>query len=321
MKQLSTRYDSLIGHCMARNPLLKAKEIADKILQYDGLDVTDETLTRMVKRYKKGASPVGFKYDGDVLIIVIGCLHFPFHNERFWGAFLNFLAWVDGQDIPYQVDLNGDILDCHSASRHSKGKIGIPGLTLGLEYALSNKEFDKLDQATPKAISKHYRAGNHERWVSQHLQEVDAAKIGDTLILPPWVATRLEERGYQVEASYSEGQFHVNDNTIIQHGTHLSIHAAHAAVQKMKCNVMFNHTHRATEWTERTQNGQMLWGVNAGWGGNVNAPVFSYMGIDQRRTWQNAFGMIHLEGNQTSPELIVSADSKSFWAFGKKFTD
>lgn len=320
MKQLSTRYDSLISHYLQKNPGLTPSQVVEKINLYDALDVSDETLTRMVSRFMKAEPAPRLTYDGDYLHVVIGCLHFPFHNPFFWGAFLNFVAWLDQQGVPYKIHLDGDIADLHSISRHAKGRITIPGLTLGLEYALTNKELDNLDQASGKALSKFYQYGNHEAWYGQHMAEVDNAKLGEEVIKSPKEALRLEERGYQVDTDYKNGQYWVNDNTIIQHGTHLGLHAAHQAVQKMKCNVIFPHTHRATVWTERTQLGKILYGMNIGWGGDVHAKAFSYMNLDQRRTWQNAFGLLHVEEDQITPELVISADSKSFWAFGKKFS-
>lgn len=318
-KILSTRYDSLIGHYVQKNPGFTPKQIVDKIGQYEALDTTDKTLQEMISRFLKKEPGVVFNYQGDYLQIVIGCTHFPFHNPYFWGAFLNFVAWINQQGIPYKIHLDGDIADMHSISRHSKGKITIPGLTLGMEYMLTNRELDNLDQASTKVLSKYYQYGNHEAWYGQHMAEVDNAKLGDEVIKSPLEALRLRERGYQVDTDYKNGQYWVDDKTIIQHGTHLGLHAAHQAVQKMKVNVVFPHTHRATMWTERTQTNDIMYGMNIGWGGDVHAKAFGYMNLDQRRTWQNGFGLIHVDSGQTTPQLVVSPDGKTFWAFGKKF--
>jgi len=237
------------------------------------------------------------------LYVVIGCLHLPFHNKDFFEAACNLIE--DVRDDIRGLILAGDILDMHSISRHEKGKIGLPGYTLGREYAEANVAMDRLEEALrlpngtyDMELVREYFYGNHEDWYNQHNKEVDASKMGEAGIVSPYDAV-FKHRRFRFQSNWKEAFVQLGDLKII-HGTWLNKHCAHKHLQEMKENVLFFHTHRVQTFKEEKYEA-----FNAGFGGDKDSRVFRYMQRSQREAWRNAFALVSLHDDGTTTTEIV----------------
>jgi HEPN domain-containing protein len=285
-------FESILDEFVAKDmadeidDLRKQEEVLDKADLETPLD--EEFISVQLNKLCSGM------YSRPKCYIVIGCVHFPFHNKKLWNAFLKYILYLNAYDLIDGIVLLGDISDMHSISRHGKGKITIPGLTLSKEYALTNVELDRLDEVLPEYCEKYYIYGNHEMWYSQYMTEVDASKLGEEVIKSPKEALRLVERGYNVQTNYKTASLSIGDAELI-HGTFVSKHAAHEHVQRMKRTVVFPHTHRVGRYDEGNYEGH-----NIGWMGDKNAPVFGYMDRIQKESWKNGFAKIEVDTNNLS---------------------
>ena len=220
------------------------------------------------------------------LYVVAGCFHFPFHHKEFFESFIAFL-----KDQPIEgLILNGDIFDMHSISRHNKGKIVVPGLTLSREYELSSVCFDRIDAALEgKSTEKHFTRGNHESWYSTHMKEVDNQKLGTGVVKSPEEGCRLYERGYKIQTDYNTAKVTIGDIEVI-HGVYFNEHASKKHLDVMKRSVLFNHTHRISSYHSGAYSA-----YNIGWGGDKDQPVFSYKTSFEKENWRNGFATIHVD--------------------------
>jgi len=224
--------------------------------------------------------------------LVIGCVHMPFHHKGTWNAFLE-IANSLGDELK-SVNLIGDITDMHSISRHAKGKITIPGLTLWQEYEETNKELNKLEEAVGKDVNKHFLYGNHEDWYNQHMAEVDNAKLGGETIASPAEAMSYRKRGFTVQTNWKDAHITLGDMELI-HGTYCNVHSPKKHLDVMKRNVMYVHTHSVGVYTERD-----LCSYNIGWGGDRDSKAFGYMTRIQKEKWRNGFASVYVDSNGKS---------------------
>jgi hypothetical protein len=229
---------------------------------------------------------------GEGLHLVVGCLHMPFHNKYMWDAILGICNTL-GERLT-SICLIGDISDMHSISRHSKGKITIPHLTLEAEYEATNKELNNLDAILHQDTRKHFLYGNHEDWYHQHMAQVDNYKLGDGVIQSPAEALGYIDRGYTVQTNWKDAYIRVGDIELI-HGTYCNVHSAKKHLDVMKRNVAYVHTHSIGSYTEYERSA-----YNIGWGGDKNAPVFGYMTRIQKEKWRNGFALIYVDSNGIS---------------------
>jgi hypothetical protein len=240
--------------------------------------------------HKSVNKPVSEQQEGTHL--VIGCVHIPFHHKGTWNAFLE-IANSLGDELK-SINLIGDITDMHSISRHSKGKITIPGLTLWQEYEETNKELNKLEEAIHPNTNKHYLYGNHEDWYNQHMAEVDNAKLGNDVIASPLEAMSYRERGFTVQTNWKDAHITLGDIELI-HGTYCNIHSAKKHLDVMKRNVMYVHTHSVGIYTEKD-----LCSYNIGWAGDRDSKAFGYMTRIQKEKWRNGFASVYVDSNGKS---------------------
>jgi hypothetical protein len=272
------------------NDLLERLQANQKELEELRKILANTPITKEEPVIKALNNPVEEKTEGTHL--VIGCIHMPFHHKGTWNAFLE-IANSLGDELK-SINLIGDITDMHSISRHAKGKITIPGLTLGEEYRATNRELDKLEQAIGKNVNRHYIYGNHEDWYNQHMAEVDNAKLGPETIASPLEAMKYRERGFTVQTNWKDAHITLGDIELI-HGTYCNVHSAKKHLDVMKRNVMYVHTHSVGIYTERD-----LCSYNIGWGGDRESKAFGYMTRIQKEKWRNGFASVYVDNNGKS---------------------
>lgn len=220
--------------------------------------------------------------------IVAGCLHFPFVNKPLFNALCALIR--DLKPVLGGVHLPGDIQDIHSLSRHDKGMVAIPGLTLAAEYRESNKLFDQLDAAIGTAkVWKTYIWGNHEDRYRRAMKDVDVSKYGKAL-LSPTEGCRLIERGYEVQEDYDNGFITLGNHLDVIHGQYISANASKKHLDVYKRSVMFAHTHRVGQHYDVN-----MASFNIGWLGDANAKVFGYASRITKMQWQNGFAVVMID--------------------------
>lgn len=224
---------------------------------------------------------------------VTGCVHAPFHNKKMYDAVFNYIR----KEVKLRgVILNGDILDMHSISRHNKGRVAIPGVTLDWEYKEANKFLDQIDDLIEDAkvdglfsVSKYYLFGNHEKWYFTALNDVDTAKYGAAL-KSPTEALKLSDRGYYVQEDYNKAHINFGKYLEINHGEFVNVHSAKKTIDTYRKSVLYNHTHRFQIYMEG-----LVGGWNMGWGGDIDAPVFGYATRAMKNSWVNACALVTLD--------------------------
>lgn len=217
-----------------------------------------------------------------------GCHHAPFINVPLFECFLMLMDDINSTGQLKGNLLIGDSLDMHSISRHNKGKIKIPGLTLEKEYAGGNEMLDAFDSINPN-IKKLYFYGNHEAWYYNYMSEVDNAKLGLGVVKSPEEALHLKMRGYDVVTDFQNAEAKLGDLSLV-HGVWCSKHAAHKHVTELKRNIAFVHTHRMGSWKEAEYEG-----YNIGWMGDKKAKVFNYMSKQQKEAWRSGFAVVYID--------------------------
>lgn len=216
--------------------------------------------------------------------VVMGCVHVPFHNRPFFEAGLQLINDIQ----PEGLVLAGDIMDMNSLSSHDRGRVALPGVTLGWEYDEGNKALDALDAASDWKV-KHYLWGNHEDRYHRYMSKVDNAKLGNAL-QSPTDALNLHKRGYVVQENWKEATAYLGKHLEIIHGTFCNIHTAKKHIDAFRTSIMFFHTHRFQTYLEGN-----VGGFNMGWMGDADSQAFGYADKGQKSRWNNAFAIVHID--------------------------
>lgn len=182
MKVLSPRYNSLIEHYHQKNSALGPSELAEYILQFEGLDVSEDTLQRMCKWVlwdKVGNATVTSTVERRKLII--SDLHAPFIVD---GA-LEFCKALYKKYNCNSVVFIGDIVDGHAWSFHTPD---VDGMSVGHELDAAIAQLKPWYEAFPHAkvtmgnhdelIARKAKANGLSKRFTKHLKEVIQAPAG-----------------------------------------------------------------------------------------------------------------------------------------------
>lgn len=211
---------------------------------------------------------------------------------------------------PNGVNLIGDILDMNAFSFHDKGQT--PLIDIKDEYKLSEKWFNELDDCLGnRKVEKRFLYGNHEHRYLRHLQLPDNKRI---IADSPEEKMRLIERGYKLKKNWKEDYFTLGKHLEIFHGELLGVNPAKTQLDKLKKSCMFAHSHRVGVHYD----GNMA-SFNIGWGGDVNAPAFSYAGRLSKRSWINGFALVTIDEQGFYHAQIITCYNGRFYHNGKKY--
>lgn len=226
--------------------------------------------------------------------LVTGCVHAPWHNQKMYNSIFNYIV---KEEIPLSgVILDGDIVDLHSLSRHDKGKVPLPGVTLDWEYQEANKFLNQIDDLmTGLYINKNprkiYIFGNHEDRYNRAIYDVDVSKYGSALKSPS-EGLKLADRGYEVLEDWKSGHVKIGRYLEVNHGEFVNVHTAKKTIDTYRKSVLYFHTHRFQIYTEG-----LVGGWNMGWGGDVTAPVFDYATRAMKNSWMNGAALVTLDSH------------------------
>jgi len=232
----------------------------------------------------------------DGLYMVLGCVHAPFVNLPFWKAMLK-MAEERKDDIKGIV-LAGDFLDLHSLSHYDKGKLAIPGLTLGNEYTESYKYLKSILEILSPNIYKGFIYGNHCFRYNKYMSDINNSKLGSALPSPE-SALKLRELGFDIYTNWVEDEIQLGNLSII-HGEICTVTPAKKHIDTFKRNFLFFHTHRVSSYREGN-----FKAYNCGSMADFTAPVFNYATKAQKATWTNAFAMCTLHNGVTNVDTCV----------------
>lgn len=304
------RYDSLIDHYRNLFPTYKSTELARVLINIEAVPLSVDKLRRYISSSKSSTGQQAF------FALNIGCYHFPFHDKAQWEATVHLTHWL-GQRVTLDVNLNGDMMDMNSISRHGKGKKAkIAGLTLSQEYKEGNIELDKIQGA--RIRNRKYLYGNHENWYYVHMSENDNAKLGEDVIKSPKEALKLVERGYEVFTDYVNDHYHIG-NLIVTHGSYFNTHAAQKHLEAYKQNVLFFHTHRMQSFTDSGQHGTVS-AYNAGCGVDKSSPVFNYADQATRARWEQGISVSFTDETGHTHVDLLHWKNERFIYMGHEFT-
>jgi predicted phosphodiesterase len=179
--------------------------------------------------------------------VVIADLHFPFYDAPTFNAILDFIK----QSKPDFCILLGDQLDLESISHWSQGKPlfrPVGGLKSDLD-GFKSKILDPLQSALPRTCKKVWLEGNHERFITDLIeQQPELQGIVDHISY-----LKLHERGWQViplNGSFKLGKLTLIHGNQLQGGMgYIGNQPSKKAVDIYATSVLCGHTHSAQSYT------------------------------------------------------------------------
>ena len=240
---------------------------------------------------------------------LISDLQVPYHDQRAVNAVaecINDLKSPD--DIVVTV---GDEIDLPQIGRWTQGKGGEWERTLG-------RDRDTTVQILADLKVDHCIRSNHTDRLFKALE----SRLPGLLGLPELELKnflRLDELGI----TYHEEAFRVAPGWAIMHGDEAGVsgvpgQTAWGLTQKTGLSIACGHTHRAGI-RPHTQgvNGRVtrtLYGMEVGC-----LMDFTKAGYTKTHNWQQAFGILYVDGNKVSPTIIY-IDNKSFVVEGHRYS-
>jgi len=215
------------------------------------------------------------------------------------------------------IYLIGDILDMNSLSFHDKGQspIELPSgerIDLSYEYNEARKVFDNIDSVA-KRVKKYFVYGNHEDRYNRTLNLADNKKYGKELRSPE-EALKLRERGYEVKTRWKEDYFLIGDHLQAFHGEVLGVNPAKRQLDKLRQSCIFAHSHRVGTHFQGSKAS-----FNIGWGGDISAPAFNYVGRLTKMDWINGFALVTTDDNGFFHTQVITVYDNKFYYNGKKY--
>jgi predicted phosphodiesterase len=221
----------------------------------DSFDFDDETETDIeIPKSFYTEAPVFTIPDSVEKLLVIGDLHIPFHHPEAIRTALRY-GKENGCD---GIMLNGDIMDCHYASRFLRDP---QYRNAKLELDVGKAFMESLRKYFPES-KIYYKIGNHDERIALRLIEnqpeyydLEELKIENLLGLNDLDVTTIDP--------YSITQF---GKLNIMHGHEFKRHGIHVTytnLLKSMENILFCHYHKTSEYIHTMLSGDVLgsWSV------------------------------------------------------------
>lgn len=205
--------------------------------------------------------------------------HIPFHDKQAMKIVLNVLKDFD----PSILISNGDFVDCHAVSRHSKDPDRHGGLKH--EMNIANGILDTLDELCPKA-RKIYLFGNHEDRLNRYIRE-NANALHGLKGLSVEEQLNLKERGWE-HVGYKDdiriGKIYITHDV----GT-AGRYNVFKCLDTYQASIVTGHTHRLAYVVEGDAAGGRKVSAQFGWLGDVLQIDWMHR-VKARREWTTGFG-------------------------------
>lgn len=244
------------------------------------------------------------------LIVIVPDLQVPYHDKRGVDTLAKFIKAVK----PHTVVSAGDEMDMQTISRWSKGT--------PLEYERSiGKDRDETVRVLEQLQVDHVIRSNH----TDRLFNTVMMRAPGLLGLPELTLEKFL-RFDDLGITYHRKPYELAPNWLLMHGDegNISQTAGQTALnlaRRTGKSVVCGHTHRAglSHYTEsyagKAQ--RTLWGLEVGNLMKLKSASYLKGGIGN---WQQAFGLLVVDGKTVTPQLVPIQQDGSFHAIGKKWS-
>jgi predicted phosphodiesterase len=246
--------------------------------------------------------------------LIVPDLQIPLHDERFLDKLLAVTEYIE----PDVVAFVGDLTDSTEVGQWVKGKSG--------EY--TGKLQEAFDRAAATLAAFREAAGrscgmlmvnsNHDDRTEKYIAD-NAPGLSGLRSLDFRALVGLDAAGVQLV----RGPFCVAPSTVMVHGherAYSSVPGKYGLdrVREYDANVIYGHTHTPLVVTTTIGTGTAVrtrWAMNVGHG--MDKSKAGYL-KDGYATWNQAFGLVHDDGFDSFPELVL-AQNGSFMFDGVKW--
>jgi predicted phosphodiesterase len=242
-------------------------------------------------------------------IVCVSDLQIPYHDKR---AVANLAKFIK-EFKPDEVVSVGDEMDMQTISKWSKGT--------HLEWERSiGKNRDETTRILEQLQVKHLIRSNH----TDRLFNTVMMRAPGLLGLPELELKnflRLDELG----ATYHEKPYELAPNWLLFHGDEGNVQPTAGATalglaKRSGMSVVCGHTHRMglTHHTQTYAGGtpKVVWGLEVGNLMDYKNAKYIKGGLF---TWQQGFGVLHVDGRQVTPQIVPIQRDGSFVYGGKRW--
>lgn len=239
--------------------------------------------------------------------VLIADLQVPYHDKR---AVANVAKFIKAFK-PDEVASVGDEMDMQTISRWS---MGTP-----LEYERSiGKDRDETVRVLEQLQISHMTRSNHTDRLYNTIMKRAPGLMGapefelENFLRLPELGITYHKKPYEIAPKWL--LLHGDEGSVSQTGGQTALGLA----KKTGMSVVCGHTHRAglLHYTESYagKTGRTLWGLEVG--NLMNQKQASYLkaGI---ANWQQAFGILYIDGNKVTPKLVPIHNDGTFIVDGK----
>jgi len=242
-------------------------------------------------------------------IMVVPDLQIPLHDERFLGKLLAVTEYVE----PDVLAFVGDLTDSTEVGQWVKGKSG--------EYTGKLQEaFDKASdvlaafrEAAGRSCGMLMVKSNHDDRTEKYIAD-NAPGLSGLRSLDFRSLVGLDVSGVQLVP----GPFRISTDTVLVHGHERAYSSVPGKYgldrgREYDANVVYGHTHTPLIVTTTLGTGDSVrtrWTMNVGHGMDKSKATYLKDGYS---TWNQAFGLVHDDGTNSFPELIVASGGKFFF--------
>lgn len=244
------------------------------------------------------------------LVIIVPDLQVPFHDQKPVNTLAKFIKAIK----PALVASAGDEMDFQTIGKWAEGT--------ELEWQRSiGRDRDTTVRVLEQLQIGHVIRSNH----TDRLFNTLSAKAAGLIGLPE---LQLENflRFDQLGITYHKQPFQIAPNWLLMHGDegNISQTAGQTALnlaKKAGQSVVCGHTHRAGLIHHNTGHSgkttSSLWGLEVGNLMDSRKATYLKGGLNN---WQQAFGMLWIEGSHVRPELVPFNKDGSFHCMGKTWS-
>lgn len=247
-------------------------------------------------------------------IVILSDMQIPSHDKR---AVQNVLDFV----VDYQPDILacvGDEIDHIETARWSKGSATEYGATLQKNVRLTREIMGRFRAAVP-GKPFHVMRSNHgdrlEKYVARYapaLKILDALKT-ETLLGYDDLDITYHRRPYELAPGWLLA--HGDEGSLSRYAGGTAIHLARRFGRSVVCG----HSHRAGIISESSgYNSRLQTIVGLEIGHLMDVPAAAYLSAGYAN-WQQAIGILRVEGRVVTPELVHIQRNGSFIVDGRRY--
>lgn len=237
-------------------------------------------------------------------ILILPDLQVPYHDTHFVKLMRDFIEEFQ----PNEIGQIGDLMDQPQPSRWSKGLAGEYEDTL-------QQHIDDTKQIIDDLHIQWVKMGNHDERIESYVERY-APALRSLHALKLEGLLELEDRGVRIHRE----PFEVAPGWIAAHGhegslSSVSGRTAYGLARRYDRSVVCGHTHRAGIVSETVGLTEVrtVSGMEVGHGMDLKHATYI-----KAPNWQQAFGILYVDGEQTQAELIP-VNHGSFFYQGKVY--